>query len=191
MGTITEKLLEYLQLQAENTVDLLGIMMTDRRTAMRKARHSIVHGPPQFKHDWADLYRERQKFYSLLNHLKRDGLVVKYKDGRTSTWKITDEGKEYLVRLKDGQILPKRAYAKKKSISMVIVSFDVPERERRKRDWLRLNLVALGFTMLQHSVWIGKVALPHDFIKDLRSQNMLSYIHIFSVGRAGTIVKKF
>ena len=65
--TITEKILEYLQLQAESTVDLFGIMMTDRRAAMRKARHSIIHGPRQFKHNWADLYNTSTVVYILVS----------------------------------------------------------------------------------------------------------------------------
>ena len=190
MEKFTEKILDYLQVQAENTVDLLDIMLSDRRSGMRKARRSLVHSPPEFKTRWADVYRERQSFYSLLNRLKRDGLVAKKKHGETSVWSITSDGQEYRTRLKERHGIPKRVYEKEKG-EPVIVSFDVPERERRKRDWLRMNLLALGFTQLQKSIWIGNVAVPDDFIKDMRSQGMLSYVHIFSIAKAGSIVKKF
>jgi len=189
--TLTEKILDYLQLQAENTLDLLDIFLSDRRTAMRKARRSLVHGPPAFKTNWADAYRERQKFYSLLNQLKRDGLVKKKKNGRHSQWHITKTGARRLALLK-GKPHPikfeKKTYAKK-SGALVIVSFDIPEQERRKRVWLRTNLVALGFQMLQKSVWVAKVQIPQDFLHDLKKYRVFPYLHIFSVNRTGSIRK--
>lgn len=188
MTTLTENLLNYLQMQAENTVDLFAMFSLDRKKAMREARRSIIHGPRQFKINWADAYRERQGFYTLMNRLKRDGLVTKHKTGHYSLWSITDGGTKHLVRLQDQSRMHKRAYIKKESSSIVIVTFDVPERERRKRTWLRMNLIALGFTMLQQSVWLGKVKIPKEFIFDLRTQDMISYVHIFSINKTGSIL---
>lgn len=194
MITLTEKILDYLQLQAENTVDLLDTLLSDRRTAMRKMRHAIVHGPPEFKKSWADIYRKRQNFYSLMNRLKRDGLVVKKGERRGSDWHITKAGIKHLGQLKEKPRLfaklPNRGYVKKDSTSLVIVTFDVPERERRKRNWLRIQLIALGFEMLQKSVWIGKVQIPDNFMMDMRQHEVIPYVHILSVNKSGSIVKK-
>lgn len=194
MTGLTEKILDYLQVQAENTVDLLDIMMSDRRTAIRKARRSIIHGPPEFKTRWADYYRERQQFYSLLNRLKRDGLVKKKKYAKYSRWYITKSGTERLSQIKSkpppSLRIQRRVYQKNERVALIVVSFDVPERERRKRNWLRSNLVALGFTMLQQSVWLGNHEIPADFMDDLRKYDMVSYVHIFSVDTLGSIVKK-
>ena len=191
MATFTEKILDYLQLQAEDTLDLITILLSDRRTAIRKARYSLVHGPPTFKTNWAEKYRERQKFYSLLNQLKRDGLVGKKKSGKRSQWRITKKGARHLALLKGKPhhiIFEKRSYVKKNG-PLVIISFDIPEQERRKRLWLRTNLVALGFEMLQKSVWIGKIELPQEFMHDLKKYRVLSYVHIFSVNKSGSIAK--
>lgn len=190
MTTFTENILDYLQMQAENTVDLFATFSLDRRKAMREARRSIIHGPRQFKVRWADVYHEHQRFYALMNRLKRDGLITKHKTGHCSVWNITSHGEEHLARLKDRSGMSKRAYVKQETNYLVIITFDVPERERRKRTWLRVNLVALGFTMLQRSVWLGKVKIPKEFIIDLKTQNMIPWIHIFSVNKAGSIVPK-
>ncbi len=193
MTTLTEKILDYLQLQAEDTVDLIDTLLSDRRTAVRKMRRAIVHGPPGFKKRWTDIYRERQNFYSLMNRLKRDGLVSKKGEGRGSDWHITKAGVKHLERLKENPRfstqLPSRRYIKKESTSLVIVTFDVPERERRKRNWLRVQLVALGFEMLQRSVWIGKVQIPDDLMTDMRQHGIISYVHILSVNKSGSIIK--
>ncbi|MBI3442728.1 MAG: CRISPR-associated endonuclease Cas2 [Candidatus Sungbacteria bacterium] len=190
MATFTENILDYLQMQAENTVDLFAMFSLDRRKAMKEARRSIIHGPRQFKVRWADAYHEHQRFYALMNRLKRDGLVTKRKTGHCSVWDITAHGEEHLAHLKDRSGISKHMYVKQETGSLVIISFDVPERERRKRTWLRTNLVALGFTMLQQSVWLGKVKIPKEFMMDLRTQKMLSWVHIFSVNKFGTIVQK-
>ena len=195
MRTITEKILDYLQTQAENTVDLIDTVLSDRRTAIRKARHSIVHGAPEFKTRWADFLRERQKFYSLLNQLKREGLVSKKKYGRGSSWHITPQGRKYLVKMKERQDISvkllRRVYQRQDSEVLTIVAFDIPERERRKRNWLRAQLVALDFKMLQQSVWFAKIQIPEDFINDLRKYEMVPYIHIFSVSKSGSMARKF
>ena len=190
MTTLTENILDYLQMQAENTVDLFATFSIDRRRAMKEARRSIIHGPRQFKVRWADAYHEHQRFYVLMNRLKRDRLVTKRKTEHCSVWDITARGEEHLARLKDRSGMPKHTYMKQETDSLVIVSFDVPERERRKRTWLRMNLIALEFTMLQQSVWLGKVKIPKEFITDLKAHNMLPWVHIFSVDKAGSIVQK-
>lgn len=190
MRTLTENILDYLQLQAENTVDLFATFSIDRRKAMKEARRSIIHGPRQFRVRWADAYHEHQRFYALMNRLKRDGLVTKRRTGHCSVWDITSHGTEHLAHLKDRSVIEKRIYVKKENDSLVIVTFDVPERERRKRTWLRMNLIALGFTMLQQSVWLGKVKIPKEFIIDLRTQNMIPWVHIFSVNKTGSIIPK-
>jgi len=192
--TFTEHILAYLQLQAENVVDLLDIMTSSRPVSYRKARRSLLYGPPEFKHDWADLYRKRQQFYSLLNHLKHEGLVVKKKRVGRSLWHITKAGVRKLSLLRERReknpALPPRSYIKKKGSDLIVVSFDVPERERRKRDWLREVLASLGLNKLQQSVWVGKAAIPEEFISDLRKSNMMSYVHIFSVSRSGTMTER-
>ena len=70
----------------------------------------------------------------------------------------------------------------------MIVIFDIPERERRKRNQLRRELVYLGFKKLQQSVWIGQTQIPEEFIKELKEKDILPYIHIFSVEKKGTVM---
>lgn len=191
---IVEKILEVLQMQAENAVDLFNIINTDRSTSYRRARHSLLHGPAEFKHDWADLYRRRQIFHSLLNKLKREGFVVRKGAVRNSPWSVTEQGLKRLSLLKNSKKkeigFSKKNYYVKKNQGVVVVAFDVPERERKKRNWLRAGLISLGFKKIQQSVWLGRIRIPSEFIEDLRDYDMLSYIQIFSVSRKGTLVEK-
>ena len=71
----------------------------------------------------------------------------------------------------------------------MIIAFDVPEREREKRRWLRLALISLGFQKVQQSVWAGNIRIPAEFIEDMKENAILSYVHIFSVAQSGTLEK--
>ncbi|TSC75059.1 MAG: hypothetical protein G01um101433_955 [Parcubacteria group bacterium Gr01-1014_33] len=191
MGKIIEKVLEALQFRAEITVDLLDAVLSDRGTFYRKTRRFYRQGPQEFKTDWAEWYRKRQSFYSLLNHLKREGLVEKKKKAGNSLWRITKKGVKKLMlygkKERHPGGIPMKRYSPERVSTLTIVAFDIPETQRKKREWLRENLIAFNLTMLQKSVWVGTVKIPEDFIKDLRRQEMIPYVHIFSVGRRGTI----
>lgn len=111
---------------------------------------------------------------STLTRLKKRGLLSNEK----RVWSITPEGKE-LLQHKKSQI--KRYFPTKikteQSKTMIIV-FDIPEKERNYRDWLRGELMGFGFEMIQRSVWFGP-ALPKEFITYLDEHKILKYVRFF------------
>ncbi len=187
---IIPKILEILQIQAETTVNLFDIFTSIYAESYRKARKTLNCGSPQFKTDWAFEYRRGQQFYSFLNKLKNQGLIEKNKtDEKKSIWKITKKGLEKLNLIKEKKLFSKQTvnYKKESDNKIKIVIFDVPEKERYKRTWLRATLVFLNFALLQESVWVGKNKIPEQFIYDLREREMLPYIQIFEISKKGTI----
>ncbi len=127
-------------------------------------------------------------FRSALNSLGKSGLAERSGWG---IWNITKKGRRFINRYLSkidryttykNQILEN----KNKDIKTVII-FDIPEKERYKRDVLRMELVALGFKQTQKSVWTGCTSLPKLFLEYLRDQNLLSYVRIFSVKESGTL----
>lgn len=68
-----------------------------------------------------------------------------------------------------------------------IVTFDIPERERKKRAVLRECLKMIGFRPLQKSVWMGGAPLPEDLLKYLHERGIFRYMHIVSIREKGTI----
>lgn len=128
-----------------------------------------------------DLRKRRTNFYSYLSHLQKDGLIER----RQRKWSITSRGKEkYKALLKR---LPGTKYQKEIDTTLKIVIFDIPEKQRRKREWLRSRLVDLGFRMIQKSVWAGKVKLPEEFIKDLQELDLFRYVEIFTISKSGSL----
>lgn len=178
MAKIIEKILESLRDKAEISVHLIDLITSQRHELYRKAKR----GPKQFRKNWAQWYKERQQIYSLLNKLKREGFITKSNHQRNSPWTITKRGREKLVKFrKESTVVEGK--------DVVMITYDIPERERRKRDLLRRELLSMGFKKLQQSVWVGKILIPPDFITDLKKERLLPCTHIFSIGKSGTITE--
>lgn len=131
-----------------------------------------------------DLLETRTKFSNLLYKLKKDGLIKD--DKKRHTFSITAAGREKLSFLKHRK-LPASLYVQKSSSTFTIVAFDIFEKERRKRHWLREVLKNMGLKMIQKSVWMGKVELPQEFLHDLQELNLLDCVEIFQITKTGSL----
>ena len=126
----------------------------------------------------------RQRLYVL----EQDGLISRSRKNKEITFTITKIGKERLNKIYLNENLVRDyTYEKKKSEYPTIVTFDIPERWRGKRNWLREALRELEFTMIQKSVWIGMNKIPESLIKDLHDSKIFTYIDFFEVKKDGTI----
>ena len=125
-----------------------------------------------------------EAFRTMLSRLRRDGLIESEAHG---IWKVTAKGKA-AVRLMTGRKKAEEERIRRKSQKAdTVVTFDIPEKQRMKRAYVRSELVACGFRMLQQSVWIGPGPLPKEFIAGLKDMELLSCVHIFGIARRGTI----
>ena len=124
-----------------------------------------------------------QTLSTLLSRLQGQGLVARQGKRRSSSWILTKKGKRAIQ--KSGEMrIPE--IAEPDGITRLVI-FDIPERERRKRDMLRAELIGYDFQGLQRSVWIGYRPLPQDFIEFLDFLNLKNKVHIFSVRESGTL----
>ncbi|GEM_PF-795492 len=179
----TEVILRILQGGAEITADLFDTYFCGYNESYRKARGKMLGSIPRvtFEKDWGDLYHERQKFSKLLTALKSDGFIAKPVAGRNTPWTITKNG---IKKLQRKQPAPYESVAAKLP---TIVSYDIPERQKRERHWLRRVLGELRFTMVHRSVWIGNVLIPEQFLVELKFKGLMHYVHILEVSKNGTI----
>ncbi|MDP3974772.1 MAG: CRISPR-associated endonuclease Cas2 [Candidatus Jorgensenbacteria bacterium] len=131
----------------------------------------------------------KRKYQKLLSALKRDGLVVIGPGVRGNLLRLTEKGRRKLAALwkqKKGK-LPAAVYRVERSDAFTIVAFDIPERERRKRNWLREALRNAGFTAVQKSVWMGKVKIPVELLDDIRRLRLADFVEIFQITKRGTL----
>lgn len=129
----------------------------------------------------------RKKCSKMIYYLKQNDLISEEGD----IFEITSKGRKKLDKFKEQILknLPSRDYPKEKTSQLVLVSFDVPEKERRKRAWLRDVLKYLDFKMVHKSVWVGKFKVPKEFIDDLKKINLIDFVEILSIDRKGTLEK--
>jgi len=111
----------------------------------------------------SSLYRiDRPLFYRGVSNLNRSG-YIKIK-------KIKDKKKLYLTSKGRVEII-KNILQQKKEKELKwdgkwrAIIFDVPEASRRDRDFLRRELLWMGFKELQKSVWI----YPYEIEKELKA----------------------
>ncbi|AKM78305.1 TPA: CRISPR-associated endonuclease Cas2 [Candidatus Wolfebacteria bacterium] len=130
---------------------------------------------------------QRRRYDNLVYRLKQQGLLEEVEKEGKKFFRLTAEGKRKLTKSKESPSLPSLYYEKEKDERFVIVMFDIPEQDRKKRAWLRAVLINLGFSMAQKSVWIGKVRIPQTLIDDLVKLDLDDFVEIFQVTKTGNL----
>lgn len=188
-GSITRKILEILAECAKEEFDLM--------CAILEAGYGASSGKIEYK--LSQIKRQRtyssgktpplQRYRLMISKLKRDGLIIKKDDRKGKFLSLTEKGLKKLAKLKKEQknALPQLKYKKTPATNFTIIIFDIPEKERRKREWLRAVLKNLSFRLIQKSVWIGKVKIPSEFIKDLKDFDIINYVEIFEITKPGSL----
>ena len=112
----------------------------------------------------------KSKFIKNLSSLKEKGIIkIDKGDIEINTKKLNDFYKYKLI------------YSKPENSSKIIMIFDIPEKERKTRNWLRTQIKLWNFTMIQKSVWLGTGPLPEEFQDRAKMLNLKKYIKIFNV----------
>jgi len=194
-GEITLKLLEFVAEQATEMGDVLAVMFELRKgqgigTLNYKLEHRRLSrriNPPES----IETKRIINRYRVLFSQLKSQGLIVKTRNRDKFLVSITPKGvaKIRLLRRCFEEQLSMPPYKAPREKAAIILSFDIPEAQRRKRVWLRAVLKRLRFQMIHQSVWLGKNKLPEEFISDLERLNLVNYVEIFEINKAGSLAR--
>lgn len=132
---------------------------------------------------------QRQRIYEFLSRLKKDGIIEN--DKKLGILKLTKQGLELLekLRVRNAKSLPSTRYKVTSDDFLKIIAFDVPEKDKRKREWLRRVILQLGFSTVQKSVFVGKAKLPEEFTDDIVKLGLADCLEIFVVSKHGTLRK--
>ena len=60
--------------------------------------------------------------------------------------------------------------------------FDVPEKIKKEREWLRFKLFGLEYKPFQKSVFIGKWPLSKELYKEIIDKKLKNHIRIITIG---------
>ncbi len=121
----------------------------------------------------------RATFSTIISRLRAQGLVERHVKSNRHLWRLTAAGR---TAASTSPVPRPSADGRRR-----LVCFDIAERERAKRQWLRGELIALGYRPLQKSVWIGEAPLPAELIEDLDALDLRPAVHILRVEAEGTL----
>ncbi len=120
--------------------------------------------------DW-----KRKTLTNKMNQLIKSGFVVK--DEKHKKYYLSIEGQKIADEVNDYF----SSVNKRWDGVFRVVIFDIPERRKGYRNWLRNNLYFLNFKQLQKSVFIGRNALPASFINEISYFELDDFVHFFSI----------
>lgn len=109
-----------------------------------------------------------------LSRLKKEGLIV---EGKNKKIHLTANGKEIILYIKDRFSILEKPWDNK----IRIVIFDISEKKRRVREWLRQELFLLQFKQLQKSVYVGKYPLSDILYQDIIKNEIFKDVYIFTM----------
>ncbi|MBI3459061.1 hypothetical protein HY061_02255 [Candidatus Azambacteria bacterium] len=182
-------LLKILTTISDQTVDFLAIL-----ESLVLVRHGDSLGKMQYEHYQRQekrlserLTRDSQKeskrrLQRYISKLKQDGLIELTKENQIS---LTSRGFDKIEELKSRPY--NQGFQIEESSQVIIISFDIPEKYRKNRNWLRGVLKFLNFEMVHQSTWVGKIKIPEKLLEQLEKMEILKYIKIFEVTKTGTL----
>ena len=110
----------------------------------------------------------------ILRRLRERGLVEKTR----KEYRPTRLGKIFLKSVLRGNFGKKPKWDGK----WRLIIFDIPEKFRSERDWLRYNLRTSHYKMLHKSVFVGKFPLEEETYRSIYRKRLNRHIRILTVG---------
>lgn len=107
-----------------------------------------------------NLYRLRERGF-----LEQEGEI----------YRLSDKGRNYYIN-------PYKKIREKPSKNKkIIIIFDIPEKNKRAREWIRGQIKLWDFEMIQKSVWVGYGPFPEEFKKRLKFLKIDDGVKVFNV----------
>jgi len=123
-----------------------------------------------------ELVQERRK---ISNHLYSQSLYRLKKRGiiknKNDTIFLSNHGKKFYSS-------PYRKIGKNPlKNNKVMIIFDIPEKKRKVRSWIRSQIRDWDFKMIQKSVWVGYGPLPKEFEERLKILKVSDGVRVFNL----------
>lgn len=138
-----------------------------------------LFGLPDFEH------YKYQTIAARFSGLKTKGYI----DEKNGSYFITKKGRDFLLKSKS--ILQKFSTNKTSTDPKdLLIVYDIPEGNKKQRDWFRRQLVSMHFVMIQRSVWVGPAPLSDEFLAYLKSLKLNDNFRTFRLAKGYEIDKR-
>lgn len=159
---------------------LLGLALAGDVFEVLRDPGGLVSSSYEYLYGFVPYRYKRHNFEERVKGTLKTGYIEKVIKNSEVYFRLTNLGEEKIVR--DFPILALQNNPWDRRWRIVV--FDIPEKTRKTRDYLRAKLYELGFGMLQESVWIT----PFDIVADLREYfktlHLEENVFVFMAGRA-------
>lgn len=195
-GEATLKILESIKGSGVSPVKLIDVLINSGYGASYRKMQWNLDNYERFKNKpptQKEIDRAiKERYNDLIYKLSKDGLIEEKIINKTRVIRRTTKGNGRFIKLRKRfeSFIPMPSIKNiKKEISnnYVVVSFDIPEKQRYARNWLRAALKNIGLEMIQQSFWMGKVKIPEDFINDLYQLGIVNFVEIFEINKQGSL----
>ena len=166
----------------QGIITMAGVAPVSKKTGKKMGIAGSVNWAIENSRDFVSDYIEIKKTLKdltennsrvILHRLQKKGLVEK----KNNEFKLTFLGKRYFKKINE-EISSRKKWDNK----WRIVFFDIPEKLRKERAWLRFQLYGLGYQPLQKSVFLGKFSLTEDIFREIIIRKLNNFIRIITVG---------
>lgn len=140
--------------------------------------------PPSFSLDDLLVSQEKAKKKNIpkklaIRHsiwrLQKQGFVKK----EGELYNLTEKGKKLARRI----LNIKKVAEQKWDGKYRVVIFDIPEKEHKWRNWFRHELLLLQYKPLQESVFVSKLPLTSDLVKEIKRMKMGNCVNYLLVDK--------
>jgi len=136
--------------------------------------------PHPYSHEFCE-HKKHDSYYSAISRLKRKGLIAKNKK---DIFYLTKKGENeaffaYINAELSGKKFVKQTQ-KKWDGKWRIILFDIPEKQKRKRNYLRMVIKTLGFKEFQKSIWIYPYKIPDFLLQLLGEENIAHHVRFMT-----------
>lgn len=152
-----------------------------------KTIYEIFSNPYMYeKYDFGDSDKRKMVLTSTINRLRNEGFLEKIEKRGVKRYRATLKGKAKIL-----------SYIKKDKRwdgKWRIVVFDIPEKERKMRDFFRLKLNELGFRKLQESVFICPFNISNlveELIELCEARNYIHYLLVEELDNRDVLMRLF
>lgn len=135
----------------------------------------------KFKFPLEDKIPKKITIRQTINRMEKHGFIKK----ENNAYSFTATGKnlaEYILKRK-------KVFHKKWDKKYRIVIFDIPEKKKHLRNWLRNELYVLKYKKLQESVFIGKFPLTGDLVKEVNKKHLNKFVDYLLVEKVYSKLK--
>jgi phenylacetic acid degradation operon negative regulatory protein len=147
---------------------LLGLAIAADVFEVLRDPAGLVSSSYEYLYGFVPYRYKKHNFEARLKRSLKTGYIEKIIKNGEVYFRLTSQGEEKIIRDFPIISLKKKPWDRR----WRIVVFDIPEKAKRIREYLRAKLVELGFAMLQESVWIT----PFSIVEDLREYLEINHL---------------